>query len=145
MRKKITKESAELVLDGGVYPLEAIYGACYVFIDRAYLFLSRRGRNIAVVLRPKQESSVAQVEALAGEFANELLNYVLRVKLSQENKKIRQYIVERALFSSVNVENEPAGASLAGLGYSSEEDPLGIAVPWEEKYGQPGKKSDKKD
>ena len=144
MRKKISEKEAIFILNSAVYPLEAIYGASYIFIDKAYIFLDRRGKDIEVVLRPKEASTVGQVESLAGEFTNELLNYILRINLSKENKKIRQYLVERALFSSVKEEEGDGGSSLADLGYSFEEDPLGIAVPWEEKYGSSAGKTDKK-
>ncbi len=131
-----------ITLDKKIYPLEVIYGASYIFIDRAYLFLDKRGKNVEVVFKPKEEMSKKQLENLAGEFMNELLNCVLRVNLSQENKKIRQHIVERALCSSVNIEKCDCETELETLdfGYSSEDDPLGIAVSWEEKYGNQAQK-----
>jgi His-Xaa-Ser system protein HxsD len=114
------------------YPLEAIYGAAYVFIDKAYLFLDNpSSKKIEVFLKSKTQKSKKQLENLKGEFLNELLNYTLRVNLNKRNRKIREYIVNQALFSAVKQEEIKQEDK---LGY--QDDPLGIAVPWEEKYGK---------
>src|SRR6266436_5199416 len=45
----------ELSFDEGLYPKDAVYGAAYVFIDRCYVHLDRKGdRQIAVRLRGKR-------------------------------------------------------------------------------------------
>jgi len=146
MQKKTKKGFLGITLNMEVYPLEVIYGASYVFIDRVYLFLDKKEKEVEVVFRPKEEMSKKQLENLAGEFMNELLSCVLRVNLSRENKKIRQHIVERALFSSVNIEkcDCETGSKALDFGYSSEDDPLGIAIPWEEKYGKQDQKKTEK-
>jgi len=114
------------------YPLEAIYGAAYVFIDKVYLFLDNPSpKKIEVLLKSKTQKSKKQLENLKGEFLNELLNYTLRVNLNKRNRKIREYIVNQALFSAVGQEEIEQEDK---LGYH--DDPLGIAVPWEEKYGK---------
>jgi His-Xaa-Ser system protein HxsD len=99
-------------------------------------------QTVKVSFRLKKEESGKELKALQGEFLNELLNYVLRVNLSKENKKIRQQIVEQALFAATNLASiqekcacEEEAAPAPEIGYSFEDDPLGIAVPWEEKYG----------
>jgi len=142
MLKKINKNSLTLALNTTIYPLEAVYGASYVFIDKAYLFLDSNGSKIEVVLTPKQKLSAGELRVLAGDFLNELLNYALRVGISAENKKIRQYVVERALFSAANIESCDCEAKPVEIGFDSASDPLGIAVPWEEKYGQPEKQEE---
>lgn len=142
MPKKTGKDFVKVILDTKVYPLEAIYGASYVFIDKVYIFLeSAKKGKIMATFRSKAGTSAKMLKALAGEFMNELLNYALRVGLSKENKKIRQYLVEQALFAAAGVSQADSGVqsekfSETGLGYSFEDDPLGIAIPWEEKYGQ---------
>lgn len=98
MKKKIIK----IIVSAKVYPLEAVYSACYVFIDRAYVYLSlSKEGDFIVRLTAKENTSMKQFSEIAGEFQNELLNATLRVVLAKNNKKIRQNIVERALFSSV--------------------------------------------
>jgi len=151
MKKEEEKNKLEFILDEKFYSLEAIYGACYVFVDRAYIFLEDGGKQkVKASFRLKKGGSDKELRTLQGEFLNELLNYVLRVNLSKENKKIRQQIVEQALFSATNLASirekcacEEEVAPAPEIGYSFEDDPLGIAVPWEEKYGKK-KDSDKK-
>ena len=65
------------------------------------------------------------------EYFNELLNYAFRVSLANDNKKRRDYIIEKALFASINNNNDTNNQQL-----DYNDDPLGIAVPWEEKYGK---------
>lgn len=121
--KKGIKNIINIKLDTSVYPLEAIYSAAYVFLDKVYIYLDSAdsGKNINVNLKSKNNKDI---ESLKGEFLNELLHSVHRMHIYKNNKKIREYIVERALFSSVDENNN-----------DDFDDPLGIAVPWEEKYG----------
>ena len=118
------------------YPLEAIYGAVYVFLDKSYIFIDTQSvKKIEVSLRGKKKLTKKQLDNLKGEFLNELLNYTVRINLSKHNKRIREYIISQALFSASegeeNKENE----------VKYEDDPLGIAIPWEEKYKKELKKT----
>ena len=138
---KIVKKKNELVisLNPKIYPLEAVYGACYILIDRAYLFLDGDvNREIKVFIKGKKELSLKELEKLTGEFKNELLNYTLRLSIAKNTKKIRETIVERALFSVLPHEEglKVIDQSEQIDGKTIEDDPLGIAVPWEEKYGK---------
>ena len=139
IKTKINKNQVIFYLSVKIYPLEAIYGAAYVFLDRAYLFLdSCSEKKIAVFLKGKNKLSRKQLEALKGDFLNELLNYAFRIKLSRDSRKLREFIVGQALVSAygddeVVQENE--------IGYK--DDPLGIAVSWEDKYGAKLKKTEK--
>jgi His-Xaa-Ser system protein HxsD len=131
---KSKNNTVKLLIDPKIYPPEAIYGAGYVFIDQAYLFLtSRSSGKIEVSLKGKKKLSKKQLESLAGEFSNELLNYTLRINLAKYNKKIREYVVSRALFSAVETEKINQEKPRR---FVYEKDPLGIAIPWEEKYGK---------
>jgi len=124
----------EFKLDSKIYSLEAILNACYAFIERAYIFLdsdTNRGK-ISVSLKGKLKLSSRKLEQLRGEFMNELLCCALRYEISKKNKKIREYIIGRALYSAL-----PAADLVTSTGKSDyQEDPLGIAIPWEEKYGK---------
>jgi len=124
----------EIRLDLKIYPLEAILNTCYMFIERAYIFLDgdTKARFVKVSIKGKKKLSKKRLVALRGEFMNELLYSVLRYNVSKNNKKIREYIIGRALYSSVSISD--LGVSKEELDY--QKDPLGIAVPWEEKYGK---------
>lgn len=123
-------------LDESVYPLEAIYGASYLFLDRCYVYLTRPGdQKVHVRLTAQGETNAAQLEALAGEFANELLSQTLRHKLTQSTARIREYYTAAALRAATSA---PSVDDLLAELESEEllEDPLEIMVPWEEKHGR---------
>jgi His-Xaa-Ser system protein HxsD len=119
-------------IDETLYSLDAIYGACYLFIDRYYVFLERsEDKKVKARLRTKEEASEGELESLVGEFANELLNQVLRFKVSEATAQIREYTMARAFLSS------PAQASIDALlaeldAEELEDDDLEISVPWDE-------------
>lgn len=120
-----------LTLDESIYPMDAIYGAAYLFVDRCYVFLTRSGdRMVEVRLKPKGERNPALLEALAGELANELLNQVLRVRIGDSTRKIREYYMARAFFSTST--QSSIDQLLAELDQEElAEDDLEIKVPWE--------------
>lgn len=133
MKRRVLRNQNKIILriNPRLYSLEAIYGACYVFIDRAYIFLDGNpAKEIKVCLKGRRRMAFKALERLAGEFQNELLNYALREKIARHTRRIREYIVGRAIFS--------ASDSLPGEEERQsdyQKDPLGIAIPWEEKYG----------
>lgn len=128
----------KIKLNSKIYPLEAILNACYSFIDRAYIFLdsNSKAENIYVFLKGKGKSSEGRQAVLRGEFMNELLHCVLRQRISRENKKIREYIIGRALYSASPSLKEEAFLGKGSKGPDYKSDTLGIAVPWEEKFGR---------
>ncbi len=122
-------------LDESLYPRDAIYGAAYLFVDRCFLFLTRPGDDqVEVRLKPKQEGDQDALMALAGEFANELLNQVVRIRVGESTAQIREYYMAKAFFADSN--QTSIDALLAELDAEElEEDPLEISVPWEEANG----------
>lgn len=133
MKHKILSKDNKVVifLNPKLYSLEAIYGACYVFIDRAYIFLDGDPKKeIELSIKSKSKMPAKKLEALVGEFQNELLNYALREKLSKANRKIREYIIGKALYYDLADTLKDS----EDVSDESQEDPLGIAIPWEEKY-----------
>ena len=118
------------------YSLEVIYGAAYALMDRAYVLL-RTGQDgvVDVHISGKENLDPDQLHALGGVFVNELADQVLRQTLDESGRKIREYIVAKAHFfhddQGRNVQNLLDAAMLEAF----DDDPLDIAVPWEEKYG----------
>lgn len=112
-----------------IYALDTIQGAAYLFLDRCYVFLDRPAdRRVAVVLKTKGEADAAALEALAGEFANELLNQALRKAVGASNAKIREFILAKAFFS---VDAPSSIDKLLAELDAEEMEPLEIPVPWE--------------
>lgn len=123
----------KLVVNPKLYPISAIYGAAYVFIDKVYIYLDGDpSKKIEIYFKPKENLSQKDLEALAGDFENELLNYALREQIVKSNQKIREHIITQALLSPLY--------SFSELESKAEdenylEDPLGIAQTWEERFG----------
>jgi His-Xaa-Ser system protein HxsD len=122
-------------VDESVYPLEAVYGASYVFLDKCFVYLSRpKADAVNVRLTSRETATPAELDALAGAFANELLSQSLRLRLSQSTARIREYYTAAALRAATSA---PSVDDLLAELESEEllEDPLEIMVPWEEKHG----------
>jgi len=125
-----------------IYPLESVMATAFVFIDECYVFLDKSEKDsIDVRLRGKPDTTADAFKRVVGEFENELLNQALRLKVSKRTEKIRDAIVHRALYSSMS--------QSVDLGLDDDDDvdflddPLGIAVPWEEKYSKEDDKEGK--
>ncbi|MBK7756465.1 MAG: His-Xaa-Ser system protein HxsD [Deltaproteobacteria bacterium] len=131
----LADREVQLTLDEEVYPRDAVLGCAYLFVDRCYVFLTRPGdKQLGVRLRAKGEANEAALEALAGEFANELLNQVLRFRIGESSRRLREYTFAKAFFS------QPARTSIDALlaeldAEDLAEDPLEIQVPWQKTAG----------
>jgi len=146
------------------YSKDALYGTAYAFIDRCYVHLDIADEShYLVAIRPKPEFTKLDLHAIAGEFENELINQELRVKLAKETFDIRTKIVGTAIAQSMPLPPEQRPTSTPDVPDYKDlppevvkilqeededldflEDPLGIAVPWEEKYGKEEKGGEKK-
>lgn len=115
----------KLIINSKIYPQEAVIGAGYMFIDQVYIFLDRQGADkIEVNIKSKSQTTKKQLEELKDAFLNELLYNTERILVAKRNKRIREFIVGRALFSAVDFTDS--------VTMSSADDPLGIATPFEE-------------
>lgn len=122
-------------VDESIYSLEVVYGACYLFIDRCFVYLSRPKAGVVTVrLTSRGAASTAELDELAGEFANELLSQSTRLQLARSTARIREYYTAAALrmaTSTPSIDELLAELESEELG----DDPLEIMVPWEEKHG----------
>ncbi len=127
--------TATLSLDAGLYPIDVVYGAAYALIDRCYVLLDKVDGRLVVHLRGKLPLDVAGLQALSGEFGNELLSQALRRKIVKQNGKIIEEIVTAAISGAAGAtlpQDFVTGGGEDDLDFL--DDPLGIAVPWEEKF-----------
>ena len=112
-----------------IYPLDTIYGAAYIFMDRAYVLLDGNpDTEVSVELIPKRGYDL---DTLGMEFNNELLNYATYKEISTRNSAVRLAIIQRAFFTGDISECPEESENLDYL-----DDPEGISIPWEEKYQQ---------
>lgn len=134
---------ATVEIDTTLYPIDAVYGAAYVLIDRCYVLLDRAGAadgeagRVRVTLTPKRpgEHATAALREAVGELANELLSCAYRLRIHAENRALLEAVTMRAMAGAMG---PPSLDDLEGFDFSGDafEDPLGIALSWEEKYGK---------
>jgi His-Xaa-Ser system protein HxsD len=131
----IDDDHVSLVVDESVYPLDAVYGAAYVFIDRCFVLVDRpeAGRFRITLAAKQNEGGEAALRNFVGEFANELLACAWRTRITNENRAIIESVTMQALSGAMG---PPSLDELQDFDFSEEafEDPLGIAASWEDKY-----------
>lgn len=131
----VADAAVTLVTDGTIYPLDAVYGASYVFIDRCYVLLDRpKPDRIRVTLSSKDPASdAAALRTLVGEFANELLACAWRHDIAKQNRAVIESVTMQAFAGAMG---PPSLEELEAFDFTDEpfEDPLGIAQSWEEKF-----------
>jgi His-Xaa-Ser system protein HxsD len=79
-----------------IYPLPALFRACYWFTDSCFIYFSPGPDDETVLLRitPKDESRDPQL--IAGEFFNSLLDHTLRYQIAQETAPLRALLYAQA-------------------------------------------------
>ena len=101
---RVNKDSLQLVVDRNLYTDAVIFRTCYLFTDRCYLFLSLTAQGeISVAFRAKQAQP--DLDSVAGEFGNELINQKIRAELAEETKLIRELIVTQA-FAEADLDSD---------------------------------------
>jgi hypothetical protein len=89
----------KVLVNLNVYPLQSVHSAGYAFMDRAHVRLEEEKKDVvAVWLKAKKDSQ--DLQKLALEFSDELLNYAhyfSSLKANAENMKV---LLQRALFSA---------------------------------------------
>lgn len=134
---ELDRGAISLRVDEALYPLESVYAAAYVFIDRCYVFLDKPSDGrIRVTLsgkRTKLEGDV--IRDTVGEFANELLSCAWRAQIARDNRATIEAVTAQALSGA---RGAPSLDELEAFDFSEEafDDPLGIAMSWEEKYAK---------
>ena len=131
----VVSGAVQLRVDLAIHPLPAVYAAAYVFLDRAFVFLDKTGEHtLRVTLTPRKPGAdEAALRAFVGEFSNELLSAAWRQQIAQDNRAVIEMVTSQAIAAAMGA---PSLDDLAGFDFGDEsfEDPLGIAMSWEEKY-----------
>lgn len=133
----VEASAVHLTLDDTIYPLEAVYGASFTFIDRCFVHIDRPVEgSFRVVLATKKPGADAEaLRNLVGEFANELLACAWRHDITKQNRATIESVTMQALAGAMG---PPSLDDLEDFDFGEEpfEDPLGIAMSWEDKYGK---------
>ena len=87
----------KITLSPKLYPLQSIYAAGYVFLDKAYVLLGQdKNKDIEVYLFSKNNQDLKN---LGMEFYNELINYSHYFSRVESNAGAIKTIMQRVLFS----------------------------------------------
>lgn len=93
--QSVDKETLCIKINCDVYSLEAIFKTCYWYTEKCYLYLDKSNNIANVYLKVKQGQNV-DLQVLAGEFLNDLINQRVRSDVTKETGKIRELIVAQA-------------------------------------------------
>ena len=113
---EIKDGSVILSVNPKIYPLDVIFSAAYIFTDKNYIILDGNPEEeILVEIKPKEKSN--EMEKIAMEFNNELVNYGSYAVQSARNTHLRHIILQRVL-------------QTAGYQTRSEVSNLSDSKPW---------------
>ena len=130
--------SLGLRVEAASYPLQAIYGAAYVFLDRCWVLLDRpEAAHVRVTLTRRDGGVGAALESLVPEFAEELVSAAWRASIAGETRALIEAATSRAHAGGAPPSLDELSAFDFGEGVEASgamDDPLGIALSWEEKY-----------
>jgi His-Xaa-Ser system protein HxsD len=116
----LADDSLVVAVNSDLYSREALFRVCYLFTDRCYLFLVQDENAPVIQVRFTRKGPDTDLNEMAGEFSNELINQKVRLDIAAETKAIRELIVAQAF----------AEADLLGGGHSEADyldDPRGVA------------------
>ena len=93
-----------LDFDAKIYRAEAVQKAAYKLSDRLHFHIEPRDGEggVRVTMSPRQEGDI---EFLAGEFCNEVLDQELREVVAEETRPVRDVLMAQA-FSAVSLVDE---------------------------------------
>ncbi len=156
----------EIKINKELFPQDVVINACYEFLEKAYIVVDKEGSYYKVIIKPKDNKDL---EKLAFEFYSQLLSEYALEKQMERTEQIRQLIIEQALSNYVELEQlemeeqayreqeeiyeeidnamhkfrneENVGEVSPDVEELFVKDPLGIATPWEFKYGKSENKS----
>lgn len=129
-----------IIVDKNIYSLRSIFSTAYIFLDDFYIFLDQLEDNkITIKIKSKKEG--VDLKKIVDDFKNELINCSLRLKISEENRKIREMIVSSALYGRIEQTNKKIINDTEGICKTWEEankdiykinDTEGICKSWQE-------------
>jgi len=91
-----------LSLNPSIYPLEVVYAASYIMMEKCYVVLDGDPKQeLIVTIRPKNPE--LELEKIAREFNDELINYATHLEQSKKTASLRDAMVKRA-FLTQNLE-----------------------------------------
>ena len=103
---EIKEGAAHIRLMKEIYDKEAILNAAYKMTDKYSVLIKALGdHEISVIIEPKGQQSIEELESAASDFCNEVLDHQIRLDLEKRFGKIRELIIEHA-FSPLDLHKE---------------------------------------
>lgn len=149
--KRIPMNEISFDVSQETFTRNVLLRTCHCFGRLYYTELDQDGNgNWRVSLKAKNGDAIENPDAAQGEFRNRLVNESLRDELMTKAKTVKEIIVARALFGAAGppIADFPGFEDEDDFGFIEDEmddyldDPLGIAVPWEEKHKQVSSQDD---
>ena len=121
---ELKEDFALFTVNPRIYPLDIVYSAAYIMIDKAFIVLDGDPeKEIKIEIRKKKKEQ--ELKTLVQEFNEELLNYAVYKVQSEKNKVLREKILQRVLLTNlpdiVQAQQRQSLASKNETGASAEE------------------------
>lgn len=114
------------LVDDRIFHRDAILKTAYLFTDRFFLHLSYFDEHhISIVVEAKPNQDISAIDKA---FCNELLTQMLRYRLAEKTKNIKELIIGRALYSTcIDTDEDVSNSEEENFELYSLDD---IAVNW---------------
>lgn len=92
-----------------LYPLTSIMKSSYWFTDKFFLFLEwadQEHQRLNVIFRGKEEISDDDLNALAGDFLNSVLDQTIRAQVEEETKVVKSIIIKRSFSEALSKQEQ---------------------------------------
>lgn len=89
-------KTIEFIYDEKKYSLEVIRYVFYTLSDRFWVIINRTGNKIKVSMEPISEKNI-DVKKIKKEIEEEFKNESIRQKIWNENKDLREYLIQKAI------------------------------------------------
>ena len=94
----INDDSVSISVNPEIYPLDVVLSSAYIFTERCYVLIDGDPKEeLLVELRPKKKEDL---ELVARDFNNELVNYANYTVQTIRNQELRQAIISRVLMTN---------------------------------------------
>lgn len=112
LERDLKERTVAFKVDARNYSKDSARIAAHVFSARAEVFIEEGKNSFELTLQAKRKSAgAAELDALAGEFLNEMLNQEYRFLVSRFNERIASLTITQSLFAARGGENPPGPAA----------------------------------
>jgi len=129
-----------------VFPIDLVYNAAYLMLDRAYVILDGSpGETVYALLRPRNFKG--ELEELGRTFYDELVASAFQAVQFVRNNGMQQALLQSISQGQGDVPSGQSGPAPGGAssGDAEEFDEEDIATLWEDKFGGAGEGDSEKE